>query len=287
MWLIDYEGYTKLKNILIAGAGSYIGESFKDYLGQWSDEYKVTTIGTKGLKPEKEMFEGIDAIFCVAGIAHIKETKENRHLYFDVNRDLVVQIARAAKEASVHQFILLSSMSVYGLETGRITKKTEPKPVTAYGESKLQADVEIQKIEDEGFLFTCLRPPMVYGKNCTGNYQALRKFALESPVFPDYQNQRSMIYIGNLCEFVKEAIDQEKSGLFFPQNGEYTNTSMMVREIAEIHGKKLRLTKAFNWAVKIAPMNVVKKVFDDLVYEKIDTVDKYGLIESIRLTEKI
>jgi len=275
-----------LKNIIIAGAGSYIGESFKEFLVQWPEQYRVDVIGTKGLVPKPEMFEGIDAIFCVAGIAHIKETAENRHLYFDVNRDLVVKIAKAAKAAGVKQFVLLSSMSVYGLEVGRITKDMEPHPVTAYGESKLQADEEIKMIEDENFIFTCLRPPMVYGKNCTGNYQALRKFALKSPIFPNYMNQRSMIYIGNLCEFVKGCIDFERSGFFFPQNAEYSNTSEMVKQIAEENGKKIRLTKVFNWAIKIAPVDVVKKVFGDLVYEPVDTVSKYGLRESIRLTEE-
>lgn len=274
-----------MKHILIAGARSYIGESFKTFLGQWPEQYKVDVLETKGLEPKPELFEGIDAIFCVAGIAHIKETAENRHLYFDVNRDLVVKIAKAAKAAGVMQFILLSSMSVYGLEVGRITKNMEPKPVTAYGQSKLEADEEIKKLKDGSFIFTCLRPPMVYGKNCTGNYQALRKFALKSPIFPNYKNQRSMIYIGNLCEFVKRAIDEKKSGLFFPQNAEYTNTSEMVKQIAEENGKKIRLTKAFNWAIKIVPVNVVKKVFGDLVYEPVDTVSEYGLKESIKITE--
>lgn len=274
-----------MRNILIVGAGSYIGESFKDYLGQWPNEYKVITLETKGLKPEKTMFEGIDSIFCVVGIAHIKETSENRHLYFDVNRDLVVEIAKAAKAAGVNQFILLSSMSVYGMETGRITKKTEPKPVTAYGQSKLEADVVIKKLEDENFIFTCLRPPMVYGKGCKGNYQSLRKFALKSPIFPDYKNQRSMVYIGNLCSFVKDTIDQEKSGLYFPQNAEYTRTSEMVQTIAGCHGKKIWLTKVFNWAIKICGVKVVKKVFGSLVYESVDMVNKYSLEESIVLIE--
>lgn len=275
-----------MKDILIAGAGSYIGESFKDFLGQWPDQYTVTDIDTRGLKPEAQMFENMDAVFCVAGIAHIRGTAENRHLYFDVNRDLVVEIAKVAKTAGVKQFVLLSSMSVYGLQVGRITKAMEPHPVTAYGQSKLEADEEIKKLEDENFIFTCLRPPMVYGKNCAGNYQVLRKLALKSPVFPNYENQRSMIYIGNLCEFVKDAIDTEKSGLFFPQNAEYTNTSEMAKQIAAEHGRKIKLTKAFNWAIKIAPVNVVKKAFGSLVYEPIDTVGKYGLKESIRLTEE-
>ena len=275
-----------MKNVLIVGAHSYIGDSFKAYLDEYPEQYKTGILGTRGLKPECEMFQGIDVIFCVAGIAHVKETGQNRHLYFDVNRDLVVEIAKAAKWGGVRQFVLLSSMSVYGLEVGYITKDTEANPVTAYGQSKLQADESIKQLADENFSFACLRPPMVYGKNCRGNYQSLRKFALTSPVFPMYENKRSMIYIGNLCEFAKECIDFEKSGLFFPQNAVYTNTSRMVQLIAENNGKRIRLTKAFNWALKTCGVSVVKKVFGDLVYEPVDTMGKYGFEESIKLTEQ-
>ena len=72
-----------MNNILIAGTNSYIGESFKAYIDKWPDKYNVSQISTKGLKPTQEIFKGIDIIVCVAGIAHIKETSENRHLYFD------------------------------------------------------------------------------------------------------------------------------------------------------------------------------------------------------------
>lgn len=274
-----------MKRVLITGAKSYIGESVRDYLMNTSDLYEVEIKDTTGWEPVASDFDGFDVVFNVAGIAHIRETFENRYLYYDVNRDLVIKIAKKAKEAGVKQFILLSTMSVYGMTTGRITKDTPVNPVNAYGKSKVEADEAIEKMADDSFKFACLRPPMVYGKGCKGNYQSLRKFALKSPVFPNYQNERSMIYIGNLCEFVKGCIDFERSGLFFPQNREYTRTLTMVKEIANIHGKKIRLTKAFNWAVKICGINVVKKVFGDLVYEKVDTVGKYGLSESIRLTE--
>ncbi len=275
-----------MKKVLIAGANSYIGESFKSFLMRYQNEYTVSEIATKGLIPTASMFKGFDVIFCVVGIAHIKENFKNRQLYFEVNRDLVVSIAKAAKEAGVEQFILLSSMSVYGLKVGHIRKNTKPHPVTAYGEAKLQADEEIKKLESDDFKFVCLRAPMVYGHNCRGNYQALRKFALRSPIFPDYENKRSMIYIGNLCEFVKVCIDSERQGLFFPQNAEYTNTSRMVELIAREHGKKIKLTRVFNWILKAIPISLIKKVFGNLTYEPVDRVEKYGFEESIKLTEE-
>lgn len=274
-----------MKRVLITGSNSFIGESVRDYLMEYPDKYQVEIKDTMGWKPVVDDFAGFDVVFNVAGIAHIKERAENRHSYYNINRDLAVSIAREVKIAGVKQFILLSSMSVYGLTVGRITKSTPTNPINAYGKSKVEADEAIEKMADEDFKFCCLRPPMVYGKGCKGNYQSLRFFALKSPVFPNYQNQRSMIYIENLCEFVKGCIDEQRSGLFFPQNAEYTNTSVMVRTIAEVHGKKIRLTKAFNWVVKIVPLNVVKKVFGDLVYEPVDTVSKYEFSESIKLTE--
>lgn len=277
-----------MKKILITGANSYIGTSFEKYIQEnYPKDYIIQTVDMIGNNWKEKDFLGYDSVFHVAGIAHIKETAENRHLYYDVNRDLAVKVAKVAKESGVNQFILLSTMSVYGLTVGHIKKDTPTHPINAYGESKVQADEEIKNLEDRNFKFACLRPPMVYGKGCKGNYQSLRKFALKSPIFPDYQNARSMVYIENLCEFVKNVIEQEKSGLFFPQNSEYVNTSKMVKEIAEIHGNKMRLTKAFSWMLKFLQIGIVNKVFGDLTYEAVDTVSNYGFKESIKRTEQM
>ena len=275
-----------MKKILIAGAHSYIGDSVKDYLNKEPDKYQVSILDTIGYSPNPGDFKNYDVVFCVTGIAHIKETKKNRHLYYEVNRDLVVGIARAAKEGGVRQFILLSSMSVYGMITGHITKETIPNPKTAYGKSKLEADIEISKLADDTFAFACLRPPMVYGNGCKGNYQSLRKLALKSPIFPSYENKRSMVFIGNLCEYVKLCIDDSRCGLFFPQNSEYTNTCSMVNQIAQEHGRTIRLTVVLNWAIRISPFGIVKKVFGNLTYEKTDLVSQYGFEDSIRMTEE-
>lgn len=276
------------KKILITGAGSYIGEHVKKYLNSCenSEYYIVHTIDTKGLNPMHDIFVGYDVVINTAGIAHVKETDENRSLYYEVNRDLSIAIAKTAKEAGVRQFILLSSMSVYGMTTGHIGKETMPFPDSAYGESKLSADEMIEVLADEEFQVAILRPPMVYGKNCKGNYQNLRVFALKSPVFPDFHNQRSMIYIGNLCEFIKRLIDTEESGLFFPQNHEYVKTADMVKEVARNNGKRIRTVRIFNPLIRCIPVSILKKVFGSLTYEKRDLVNKYSFGESIRLTEQ-
>lgn len=276
----------KEKKILITGMNSYIGNSVLNYLLQYPNLYKVDIKDTFDWTPKESDFVGYDVVFNVAGIAHIKETKKNTSLYYKVNRDLSIKIAETAKLAGVKQYILLSTMSVYGLVVGEIGKDTPIKPINSYGKSKAEADDAIKQIADNNFKFVCLRPPMVYGKGCKGNYQSLRKFALKFPFFPKYNNQRSMIYIGNLCEFIKNCIDMEKAGLYFPQNDYYINTSEMVYKIAKNNGKKIFLTPIFNFLIKIVNINIIKKVFGNLVYEKVDTIKKYDFEESIRLSEE-
>ena len=202
-----------MKKILVAGEHSYIGTSFKNYMLDYPDEYSVDMKNTRNWHPTPEDFEGYDVVLNTAGIAHRRETAENRHLYYEVNRDLAINMAKAAKECGITQFVQLSTMSVYGMREGYITKTTNVKPTSAYGKSKAEADEAIKALADGTFLFACLRPPMVYGKGCKGNYQLLRKLVLKSPVFPAFKNQRSMIYIDNLCIFIKWVIDSKGDGI--------------------------------------------------------------------------
>ena len=79
-----------------------------------------------------------------------------------------------------------------------------------------------------------------------------------------------MLYIENLCEFIRLMIDHKERGIFFPQNKEYVKTTELVKTIAEVYGKKMRLIKAFNPLVRLGAKKVpaINKVFGSLVYEK-------------------
>ncbi|MBR5858876.1 MAG: NAD-dependent epimerase/dehydratase family protein, partial [Clostridia bacterium] len=182
-----------MKKILITGANSYIGTSFETYLKEnFPDDYVVDTVDMIDGTWHEKSFAGYDSVFHVAGIAHQKETKENAHLYYEVNRDLAIEIAKKAKDDGVKQYIFLSSMSVYGVETGVITKETEPNPKSNYGKSKLQAEQGISSLASDDFKVCILRPPMVYGRGCKGNFQTVVKIVKKSPVFPNVKNKRSI-----------------------------------------------------------------------------------------------
>lgn len=267
-----------MKRILITGAGSYIGTSFKAYLkARFPEEYAVDTVDMLGDGWKETSFAGYDAVFHVAGIAHSDSGKispEKEKLYYAVNTDLTVETAKKAKADGVRQFIFMSSAIVYGESApiGKdklITKDTPVSPANCYGDSKVKAEEGIRPLADGGFRVVILRPPMIYGKGCKGNYPLLAQIARKLPFFPAVENNRSMLYVENLCEFVRLMVENGESGTFFPQNAEYSNTGELVRLIAAAHGKKLRLIRGFGWLLRalshVTPL--VNKAFGSLRYE--------------------
>lgn len=276
--------------VLITGAGSYLGGAILGALrkqGVEADELDV-----RGALPEKA-FQGYDRVVHVAGIAHRKETPENRPLYEQVNHRLAVEIARAAKAQGVRQFVFFSTMSVYGKVTGRITADTQPDPKNAYGASKWAAEQEIAALADEHFAVAVLRPPMIYGKGCRGNYQSLRRLILKTPMFPRCGNQRSMLYVGNLCLFMGRLLESGQGGLYFPQNREYVSTDGLAREIAKANGKKLWQPGGWGGLLRALGRknSLFGKVFGSLTYDQAMSEcfrgeEEWNFASSIALTEE-
>lgn len=283
-----------MKRILITGAASYIGTSFEKWVSQWPNLYEVETIDVKGNEWKNKSFSSYDVIYHIAAIVHIKENDTEN--YFNVNRDLAFEVAKKAKQEGVKQFIFISTMGVYGMETGFIDVNTKTSPKTPYAESKLEAEGLLNEISNDIFKVAILRPPIVYGKDCRGNYPRLASIALKLPAFPKVKNKRSMIFIDNLSEFVRMTIDYEMGGLFFPQNKEYVNTTELVQLIAKVNGKDLKLTSAFNSLVNlgIKMSDNFSKVFGSFVYDKKMAggpgkefdYETCSFHESIELTEK-
>lgn len=273
-----------MRKILITGAGSYIGTSVERWLNQsqFASMYQTDTLDMQEESWRNYDFSGYDTVFHVAGIAHVdigKITKEQKKLYYSINCDLAVETANKAKAEDVKQFIYMSSIIVYGEGTSVkkkrvITRETKPSPSNFYGDSKWMAEQKLAPLGDDKFHVAILRPPMIYGEGCKGNYQTLKKIALRAPMFPDFPNERSMLYIVNLCEFLRLLIESGEQGIYFPQNAEYVRTSKMVNKIAEIHGRKIYMTKKLNsflWLLsggrgKCAKM--LNKAFGNLVYDQ-------------------
>ncbi len=261
-----------MTNILITGARSFVGTSVEHWLGQWPDQYHVDTVDTIDDKWREADFSKYDVVFHVAGIAHVDPKPSMAPLYYKVNRDLTVEIARHARTNGVKQFIFMSSMIVYhaskSLKGTVIDKSTVPAPNDFYGDSKLQAEYGLRELERDGFKVAILRPCMIYGPGGKGNFQRLARLARKTPVFPAWHNRRSMLYIDNLSEFVHQAIDRKLSGTFHLQNRELTDTVEIVRHFARQAGHRLLCSRIFNPLVWLAApvLKPLAKMFADQYY---------------------
>ncbi|OUQ04128.1 NAD-dependent epimerase [Thomasclavelia spiroformis] len=290
-----------MKKILITGANSYIGTSFEKYIYEnYRDGYQIDTLDMIDPNWKEYDFSSYDSIFHVAGIAHAdvgNVSKETEKLYYQVNCDLAYETALKAKKSKVKQFIYMSSIIVYGEsapygKTKIITKDTKPKPANFYGDSKLQAEIKLSPLQDDSFNLVIIRPPMIYGKGSKGNYPMLSKLAKKLPVFPKISNQRSVLYVENLCEFVRLVISNNDQGIYYPQNSEYASTTVIVKTI----NPEIRISGILNPGVFISSKvpgkisGLCNKAFGNLVYEKSmsqysENYCRFDLRKSIEKTE--
>lgn len=274
--------FSRKIRVLITGAGSYIGESFRTYaIEHYPNNFYIDTIDMIDGTWKDYDFKGYDVVFHVAGMAHADighVSEEIKKQYYAVNTDLAIETAKKAKNSGVKQFVFMSSMIIYGESGGLgkrkcITRDTIPKPANFYGDSKWQADKGVRQLADSSFNVTVLRPPMIYGKGSKGNYPLLSKIAKSLPVFPDIDNERSMLYIGNLCEFLCQIMLLGIGGVYMPQNKEYVRTSNMVHIISKVMKNTIIITKYFNPFVMLCSKlpgkigKTINKAFGNMFYE--------------------
>ena len=301
---------TTQKKVLITGAGSYIGETFKTYAAKhYPDNFAIDAVDMTDSAWRDMDFSSYDVVYHVAGIAHAdvgNVSYETREKYYTVNTDLAIEVAVKSKANGVGEFIFMSSMIVYGESASYGDKKivdehTVPSPTNFYGDSKLQADVGVRELADDKFKVIVLRPPMIYGKGSKGNYPTLAKLAKKLSVFPDVQNERSMLYIENLCEFLCQIMlvgeVKENAVVLIPQNAEWTRTSDIVKEIADVSGRNVSKLEILNPAVLVGSKmpgkigRLVNKAFGNSCYAHEMSVypgieyQKVSLRESIYRTE--
>lgn len=262
-----------MHKIIITGANSFVGTNVAEWLLRSPDEFSVDTVDTISDEWKSTDFSKYDTVFHVAGIAHVDPKPEMAPLYYKVNCDLAVEVARKAREQGVERFIYMSSMIVYSasksLKGGFITANTDPAPNDFYGDSKLKAEKYLKELDSADFKVCILRPPMIYGKNNKGNLPRLARLASKTPVFPAWHNQRSMLYVNNLAEFIRQIILRDMSGTFFPQNKEYVDTVELVRFFAKRSNHRIWISRMFNPLVSVGAivLKPLSKMFADYCYD--------------------
>ena len=255
------------KKVLIIGKQGFIGSSLAKWLNDMG--YGVFLVsGRKGEWKSSDM-RGIDTVVYAAGLAHTREKRKNEALFLKANVIQAKKSALKAKQAGVHQYIYISSMNVYGSAGKRIGTNTSIMPDSLYGRSKRQGELEILKLEDEKFATVIVRPPIVSGAGCKGSIRLLTRASKYLKYFPDYPNQRSIIDIINLCEFINCLVEENARGIYHPQNEEYISTYQLISLMANCAGRKIYPVKFLNPLISwmIPRVKIIRKIFGDDCYD--------------------
>ena len=270
----EYKGVNKLK-IVITGLHGYISNSLKNYINGLNDTFDVELLNLRSDEWKKKDFSNVDCIVHTTALVHKNEKEHSLEEYRQINTILTEKLANKCKKDGIKQFIFLATEAIYGAKSSCfhsviIDNKTPMKPVTKYGITKLEAEKKLLAIQDDHFKVAIIRPPMVYGANCTGNYVKLRNIVLKFGILPTLPFQKSFIYIDNLCSLICCLIKTSSGGIYCPQNLPTISTYEMMKLIALSHNKKYIEFSAINPLIKIGSLKVssLRKAFGSLKYSE-------------------
>ena len=235
----------------------------------------------------------IDIVFYLSALVHQMDGASCEE-YERVNVTQTLQLAKIAKESCVKHFVFMSTVKVYGEETdSKYSENSICNPEDEYGKSKLKAEFELQKLEDEDFKVSIIRTPIVYGYGVKANIKSLINLVNKVPLLPfgKIKNKRSMVYIGNLCHLVDEVITQQKSGIFLTSDDQPLSTSRLIELMAKNLDKKVYLVKIsfFESLLKILKPSFHKRLYGSLevdnsiTKEELNLKNPYSVEDGIKL----
>ena len=242
-------------NILISGSTGFVGQNLLPYLA-------LKGLNTIGISRNQTIYNCITysdlnnavwsnaiAMVHLAGKSHdLKKTSQDQ-VYFEVNTELTKRLFDQFSQSDCEVFIYMSSVKAVADELSSILTEDEmPKPITAYGKSKLAAENYIlsKEIPSNKRVYI-LRPCMIHGPKNKGNLNLLYSFISKGIPYPfgKYNNRRSFVSIENLCFIINELINNDKieSGIYNIADDIPLSTINLIQVISEALGKPTRILK--------------------------------------------
>jgi len=275
--------------ILVTGSNGYLGSSF---INNYKAKYFFEKFSLLNQRLDDINFNEIDVVLHCAALVHQK-VEQPYEKYQEINVDYPLKLSKLAKQNGVKQFVFISTIAVYGEEKEKLDENTICNPIIAYGKSKLEAEKELLKLNDDNFVVSIIRPPMVYGKDAPGNIDSLIKLVKKLSIIPlgGIENKRSFISIQNLCHMIDEVIIQQKAGIFLASDDESLSTTRLIELIAKNLDKKIYLLKIpfFETLLKIVKPSFHKRLYGSLevdnsiTKEKLNLKNPYNVEDGIKL----
>ena len=164
---------------------------------------------------------GVQALIHLAGRAHQQSSPDQAEALFrEANVDTALDVARACMAAGVSRLVFVSSIGVNGSRSAKPFLETDaPAPTEPYAVSKWKAEQALTELlAGSQTELVILRPPLVYGPRCPGNFGQLVRFVASSRWIPlgALNAPRSFIHVANLADaLIKAARHPGLGGLTF------------------------------------------------------------------------
>lgn len=263
-------------NILLTGASGFVGSYFKN---KYIKKYNINSFSFLNNHFKELNLFNTDVIIHLSAFVHQKNGASEEE-YEKVNVTQTLELANKAKESGVKHFLFMSTIAVYGAKTGVLNEATNCNPITDYGKSKLKAEIELQKLEDDDFKVSVIRAPIVNGYNAPGNMKSLISLVKKVSILPfgDIHNKRSMVYVGNLCYLIDVIIDKKISGVFLASDDEPLSTTKLLELIAKNLNRKIYLIKIplFQSLLQLVKPSLYKKLYGSLEVDSSFTKEVLG-----------
>jgi len=259
--------------ILFTGASGFVGTYFIEH---YKKKYNIETFSFLKDDFSSLHVEGVDVVVHLSALVH-QMGGASTDEYERVNVTQTLQLANKAKESGVKHFVFMSSVKVYGEESDVCyAESTLCNPQDEYGKSKLKAEKELQKLEDDDFVVSIIRTPIVYGYGVKANIKNLVNLVRKVPVLPfgGIKNRRSMIYVGNLCFFIDVIIEKRANGIFLVADEKPLSTTKLIELIADALGRRVYLVRVpfFEGLLKLVKPSFHKRLFESLEVENSKTL---------------
>lgn len=190
-----------------------------------------------------EDLKGIDAVVHLAAISNDPMGDLDPAITHHINTGGTLHVARMAKEAGVPRFLFASSCSIYGAAGDKILDESaEFTPVSAYAESKVNAEAQLTELESDDFAITYLRNSTAYGQSprlrtdlAVNNLLAFAVSINEVKLMSDGTSWRPLVHCRDIARAfcaLSEAPLETVRGLAVNVGGNDDN--YRIREVAEI-----------------------------------------------------
>jgi nucleoside-diphosphate-sugar epimerase len=262
--------------ILVTGANGFVGSAVTERLSRSglvrAAARRPQTSGRKGVEhvisPSltgdadwQRALEGVRTVVHAAARVHVmrEESPDVLAEFRRANVDGTLALARQAAAAGAERFVFVSSIKVNGESTPRdrpFSAEDEPRPLDAYGVSKLEAEQGLRDVErSTGLDVVIVRPPLVYGPGVKANFFALLKWLHRGVPLPfgAIANRRSLVALANLVDLLTTCSEHPAAPgrTFLVSDGEDLSTTELLRRLARALGKPARLVPVPERALRL------------------------------------